>query len=227
MKKTGRHGIVFSVNRNTKLETIERLMRSDTLCDFPIPQSDRLYVIEDIDAMGKLVHKRNAPDESDISDDSDDDYKLLKLLKFGLDKTSEHHLAFLLNLLDGLIESPGRIIVMTTNHVDRLDPALIRPGRVDVKIEFQKSSRRITKQIISHFYEVDEDTWTLPSIIKDEMFTPAEIVQFCRAFKHSLSGALGALTAAGEGSPGDDLGISDLIWASPSREVSDSDAILC
>lgn len=39
----------------------------------------------------------------------------------------------LLNMLDGVASSEGRILFMTTNYLERLDPALIRPGRVDVK----------------------------------------------------------------------------------------------
>uniref|UniRef100_A0A8C5PM98 Mitochondrial chaperone BCS1 n=1 Tax=Leptobrachium leishanense TaxID=445787 RepID=A0A8C5PM98_9ANUR len=39
----------------------------------------------------------------------------------------------LLNALDGVASTEARIVFMTTNHIDRLDPALIRPGRVDVK----------------------------------------------------------------------------------------------
>ena len=39
----------------------------------------------------------------------------------------------LLNAIDGVTSSEGRIVFMTTNYLDRLDPALIRPGRVDVR----------------------------------------------------------------------------------------------
>lgn len=39
----------------------------------------------------------------------------------------------LLNMLDGVASTEARIIFMTTNYLDRLDPALIRPGRVDVR----------------------------------------------------------------------------------------------
>ncbi|CAB4413218.1 unnamed protein product [Rhizophagus irregularis] len=39
----------------------------------------------------------------------------------------------LLNALDGVASSEERIIFMTTNHVELLDKALIRPGRIDVK----------------------------------------------------------------------------------------------
>lgn len=42
----------------------------------------------------------------------------------------------LLNALDGVASSTGRILFMTTNNVDKLDPALIRPGRIDMKFEF-------------------------------------------------------------------------------------------
>lgn len=41
----------------------------------------------------------------------------------------------LLNALDGVGAQEGRLVFMTTNHVEMLDPALIRPGRADVKIE--------------------------------------------------------------------------------------------
>jgi hypothetical protein len=43
-------------------------------------------------------------------------------------------LSGLLNVLDGVVDTPGRIVVMTTNHPEMLDPALIRPGRVDKKL---------------------------------------------------------------------------------------------
>lgn len=40
----------------------------------------------------------------------------------------------LLNVLDGVVDTPNRIVIMTTNHPDKLDPALIRPGRINKKI---------------------------------------------------------------------------------------------
>ena len=49
-------------------------------------------------------------------------------------KKDELNLAGLLNVLDGVVETPGRIVIMTTNHPEMLDPALIRPGRIDKKI---------------------------------------------------------------------------------------------
>jgi chaperone BCS1 len=43
-------------------------------------------------------------------------------------------LSGLLNVLDGVVDTPRRILIMTSNHPEMLDPALIRPGRVDKKI---------------------------------------------------------------------------------------------
>lgn len=39
-----------------------------------------------------------------------------------------------LNVLDGVVDSPGRIVIMTTNFPEALDAALIRPGRIDKKL---------------------------------------------------------------------------------------------
>jgi len=44
------------------------------------------------------------------------------------------NLSGLLNVLDGVVDTPERILIMTTNHPEHLDPALIRPGRIDKKI---------------------------------------------------------------------------------------------
>lgn len=44
------------------------------------------------------------------------------------------HLSGLLNVLDGVVDSPNQIVILTTNHVESLDPALIRPGRIDLQL---------------------------------------------------------------------------------------------
>jgi SpoVK/Ycf46/Vps4 family AAA+-type ATPase len=49
-------------------------------------------------------------------------------------KRDELNLSGLLNVLDGVVDTPGRMLIMTTNHPEMLDPALIRPGRIDKKM---------------------------------------------------------------------------------------------
>lgn len=51
---------------------------------------------------------------------------------FALDHGSDElNLAGLLNVLDGVVDTPGRLLVLSTNHPEMLDPALIRPGRIN------------------------------------------------------------------------------------------------
>merc|ERR1719230_2251048 len=49
-------------------------------------------------------------------------------------KRDKLNLSGLLNVLDGVVDTPERIVVMTTNHPEILDPALIRPGRIDQRL---------------------------------------------------------------------------------------------
>ena len=59
----------------------------------------------------------------------------------------------LLNALDGVASQEGRLFFMTTNHIEKLDPALIRPGRCDVKVEVRRASRKQAKQLYLRFFE--------------------------------------------------------------------------
>ncbi|RHY15780.1 hypothetical protein DYB32_010726, partial [Aphanomyces invadans] len=61
------------------------------------------------------------------------------------------NLSGLLNVLDGVVDSPGRILIMTTNHPEKLDPALIRPGRVNKKVELGPINGRQTQAMIEHY----------------------------------------------------------------------------
>ncbi|XP_063231891.1 mitochondrial chaperone BCS1 [Bacillus rossius redtenbacheri] len=58
----------------------------------------------------------------------------------------------LLNCLDGVASTEARVLFMTTNYLDRLDPALIRPGRVDVKEHIGACSRHQLQVMFLRFY---------------------------------------------------------------------------
>jgi len=61
-------------------------------------------------------------------------------------------LSGMLNAMDGVTSSEGRILFMTTNYVDRLDPALIRPGRIDVKREISHVTSSQLASMFIRFY---------------------------------------------------------------------------
>jgi len=61
-------------------------------------------------------------------------------------------LSGLLNALDGVAAAEGRILFATTNHLDQLDPALCRPGRMDVWIEFKNASKYQAENLFRNFF---------------------------------------------------------------------------
>ena len=58
----------------------------------------------------------------------------------------------LLNALDGVASAEERVIFMTTNHVDRLDEALVRPGRVDFTVRIGEATIYQAEQLWDRFY---------------------------------------------------------------------------
>jgi hypothetical protein len=74
----------------------------------------------------------------------------------------ELDLSFLLNEIDGPKSRPGRIIFLTANHPERIEPALRRPGRIDYEVEFPKASREIVAKILCRFFK---DTLVVKDIL--------------------------------------------------------------
>ena len=153
-----------------------------TLEKYTIPISERIYIIEDADAMGDVLLKREwkKPEPVAVAKDpflpEDDD-----VIKDPID------LSFILNLLDGTLESSGRILVFTSNFPERFDKALIRPGRIDLIIHFKKCSRGILKEMVEGFYDItvgDHPLFADPRM--DGKWSPAEVNQILfRNFENS------------------------------------------
>jgi mitochondrial chaperone BCS1 len=70
-----------------------------------------------------------------------------------------------LNIIDGVASSEGRILVMTTNHIEKLDSALLRPGRVDLTIHFGRADRHVLKGMFKAIYSTVESEL---AALKDE-----------------------------------------------------------
>jgi chaperone BCS1 len=81
----------------------------------------------------------------------------------------------ILNLWDGIRETPGRIMIITSNHYDELDPALIRPGRIDLTLKLAYASHAIIKEIYTHLFKETIESEKLHDIT-DGFYSPAEII---------------------------------------------------
>lgn len=80
----------------------------------------------------------------------------------------------MLNFIDGLWSSCGgeRIIVFTTNHKNRLDPALLRPGRMDMHIHMSYCNPSGFMILVSNYLGINDHN-LFPEI--DELLTKVEV----------------------------------------------------
>ena len=135
---------------------------------YTIPVSERLYVIEDIDAMGDTVLRREWKKPTIEKKKEDDFFDRKEEEKDVID------LAFILNLLDGTLEANGRILAVTTNFPERIDRALIRPGRIDMIVNFKKCNLAVIQEMVRSFYDSD-------TVVNDPSlnykWSPAEVNQ--------------------------------------------------
>ena len=131
-----------------------------------------IIVIEDIDAMTDVVLKREATAELRVN----------QLISSGEAKLS---LEYLLNILQGTLTLDDSIFIVTTNHIDHLDPAFYRDGRFDVKIELKLTDhyqiqsiyhKFLNRQIPEHLLmRIPENVYSPATIIfhiKDYLFAP-------------------------------------------------------
>jgi chaperone BCS1 len=113
-----------------KLSRIESAM-----CTLP---EKCVVVIEDIDT-NSLTHSREKKSDTN----SDNNF---------LEGMASISLSEVLNSLDGMFSAHGRILIATTNHIENLDPALIRAGRIDIKIEVGFVNHGILESFINNFF---------------------------------------------------------------------------
>jgi chaperone BCS1 len=66
-------------------------------------------------------------------------------------------LEYVLNILDGIVEMHDAIIVFTTNHIEEIDPAVIRPGRVDYMLELKNATAETIEEMIKYKYKLTDE----------------------------------------------------------------------
>jgi ATP-dependent 26S proteasome regulatory subunit len=123
--------------------------------------------MEDVDASSHIVQARTCAQTqhdaavNDIHNTNDDTLDL----------------AGLLNALDGVADSPGRIVIMTTNHPENLDPALIRPGRINISIQLNYMMHAEIVEMIEHYFgQGCCNSLEIPDL---QNFSPAELEDMC------------------------------------------------
>lgn len=107
-----------------------------------------LFLVSDIDKYPFLINEPNVDMEKEASN-KDEQLKYKQL--FG----------GMINALDGVLSGEGRIIIMTTNHIEKFSDVLLRPGRIDLKLEIGYVTPEVFRKYVLDFYHRE-----LPSDIK-------------------------------------------------------------
>lgn len=163
---------------------------------------NKIIVFEDVDCMSDIIKKRKEKNKEDalmkmlldmdktspiegknidgmpISGANTNLQECVSIISKQKTQSNEITLSYILNLIDGIKETPGRIMIFTTNHPEQIDPALIRPGRIDIKINFTNATSNVIKDIYKQLFNEDIPTTTeftskLESI--NLKYSPAEI----------------------------------------------------
>merc|ERR1712061_463125 len=192
---TQRHIVSVPLNKIKTAKELLNVFYNVRMNYKDIPLNQRLYVLEDIDAAdlkdvvgerSKTEKEAEKKEEGEDKEDSDSgiDMNLLQLLKSSatagpLDKwkSSKLTLATLLEVLDGVMEMDGRMLIITTNYPERLDKALIRPGRIDMKVKFGLCTAASIVEMYKHYFETELPSSFDTSRLQDNMYSPAEVTQ--------------------------------------------------
>lgn len=175
---------------------------------------DFVYVFEEFDCVQGVIKKRTHISIDEIEEKSSTSIKkelreqymeylqqlqktteenIKKELKMNMDgvmkKIAEIDNALtldtILQVLDGMCEMRERVIVATTNHVDKIDPALLRSGRFDLKLEFGYFNNTEIKELLAKIFHQANATdiaYLNGSTFPEDKFVPAEIINLSNRY---------------------------------------------
>jgi AAA+ superfamily predicted ATPase len=192
---TNRHIIEINLKKIKTCGEFENIFYNDKINDLYIPHTKKIIVLEDIDCMIDLVKSRDTKENTNDNDNDFDvmsktDNDVAKFIflqekmfssgqkKYKYESSDKLTLSCILNTLDGVLENYGRILIITTNYPEKLDSALIRPGRIDLKINFTKCTNKMIHDIINNFYD-NEEKIDKNIVFPENKYTPAEVLEIC------------------------------------------------
>ena len=185
---TGRHIIIISLKLLKTKHDLDEIFFEDRYNGSnergTVGFEKKIIVFEDIDCVGDIVlsreHKKEKQKdaEKDVVISLDPKTKVCEVPKNKIDDPIT--LDDILNLWDGIRETPGRILILSSNHYEKLDPALKRPGRIDITLELANASRNVIREIYRHLTGESIDPVILQQI-PDRKYSPAEIMNYYMA----------------------------------------------
>ena len=177
---TNRTIVSINVKHFDNVYSLIKLFNTEFLSAYKLPFEKRLYVFEEIDCNDaflcreKKIEKEEQKDQLKITLSSDT--KSLK--KQMIEEENKITVGNLLEVLDGIIEPKDRMCIFTTNHIEKIDKAFLRPGRIDVIMEFKKLRKVDIQSLFKIWFNkpIPEKEF---SMIKDYTISQAEFGKLC------------------------------------------------
>jgi len=148
--------------------------------------SKAIIVVEDIDCSldftsQRKINKNEKNDEEDSFMEQKDYYHRKKEEEENNSKNSKVTLSGLLNFIDGIWSACGgeRIIIFTTNFVEKLDPALIRTGRMDKHVELSYCCFEAFKVLVKNYLDIESHDLfdEIGDLLEVINMTPADVAE--------------------------------------------------
>jgi len=197
-KHTNRHLVIVPMDKIKTRAQLEKVFYTEILGYLEIPQDKRIYVLEEIDCNGweNVVRDRqfqlgNDKHETGAVTAATTIVVNNKDTKDELEDTPLT-LGSFLEVLDGLVELSGRMIIMTTNRREILDPAITRHGRIDVEVEFKRLSREDVAYTYRLMYGRPMKHTTIMQVASHR-FTQAQLGQLLFRYRDDPLGFIGAV----------------------------------
>jgi SpoVK/Ycf46/Vps4 family AAA+-type ATPase len=149
----------------------------------------KIIVFEDIDCIGDVVLERSSKNKSRAkAKDTSENIVIGDIANKGCDSSELKTIQLvapvteppitlddILNLWDGIRETPGRILIISSNHYRKLDSALTRPGRIDITHELKNASHSTISEMYQNLFGSPIQKASLKKI-REYLYSPAEII---------------------------------------------------
>lgn len=193
----GRSITVINFSEINKCEELNKLLD-------PANYDKTVFVFDEFDCLLDVLSGNEKKDQEKtdwgsmlLVAEGEERKEILNMLKEGRRAVKQTlNIAYLLQKLDGLESAEGRIIVATTNNPDKINPALLRPGRFDIKLCLGNCTHKMYAQILENYYKDETDVYVrvMDARIQEFKHTPLELLNL--AMQHStLESLLGAIAA--------------------------------
>ena len=196
LEYTKRNAFVIPLNRVNTCGELINIFYQVEINGKNISMDKRIYIFEDFDCLCDIINDRET-ESNEQKKQTHNEFEILSkidniIIKENNIPSDKLTLSCILNIFDGILETPGRIIILTSNFPERIDKALLRPGRIDMNIELKKASSLIINEILSFFYDIDIET--LKKIqFKDYIITPAMVMNICLNNINNMDNAVNEL----------------------------------